>query len=212
MCEHTWVWGARTMYYGWGGGKRGTTHKKLGTTPRFFSRPRPPVRFYTVEALCRYVLSHSTPPFSSSFLIREVHCGKSTQSPAVMQRVCGRHDPHLKPLSSRISLCASPASLLLHRKILFAQNLGIVPTTDSFTHPLTMLHKPTSSLFLRKLPQRVLVGLAHMDFARAKPRQTCRTPYADQLVKCLSLLLRRTTAQTAQLLAVTPLASNKQGY
>ena len=50
------------MYYSSGGGKRGTTHKKPGTTPRFFSRPRPPVRFYTVEALCRYVLSHSTPP------------------------------------------------------------------------------------------------------------------------------------------------------
>lgn len=116
------------------------------------------------------------------------------------------------PLSSRISPCASPASLLLHRKILFAQNLGIVPTTDSFTHPLPMLHKPTSSLFLRKLPQRVLVGLAHMDFARAKPRQKRRTPYAAQFVQCLSLLLRRTTAQTAQLLAVTPLASNKQGY
>ena len=45
--------GAHTMYYGYGGGKPGTTHKKLGTTPRFFSRPRPPVRFYTVEALCR---------------------------------------------------------------------------------------------------------------------------------------------------------------
>ena len=91
-------WGAHTMYYGWGGGKPGTTHKKPGTTPRFFSRPRPPVRFYTVEALCRYVLSHSTPPFSSSSLIREVHCGKSTQSPAVMQKVRGRHDPHLNPL------------------------------------------------------------------------------------------------------------------
>ena len=113
--------GAHTMYYGWGGGKPGTTHKKPGTTPRFFSRPRPPVRFYTVEALCRYVLFHSTPPFSSSSLIREVHCGKSTQSPAVMQKVRGRHDPHLNPLSSRISPCSSPASLLLHRKILFAQ-------------------------------------------------------------------------------------------
>jgi len=51
-----------------------------------------------------------------------------------------------------------------------------------------------------------------MDFARAKPRQKRRTPYADQLVQCLSMLLRRTTAQTAQLLAVTPLASNNQGY
>ncbi len=28
----------------------------------FLLRPRPPVRFYTVEALCRYVLFHSTPP------------------------------------------------------------------------------------------------------------------------------------------------------
>ena len=51
------------------------------------------------------------------------------------------------PLSSRISPCASPASLLLHLKILFAQNLGIVPTTDYFTHPLTMLHKPARNSF-----------------------------------------------------------------
>ena len=56
--------GAHTMYYGYGGDKPGTTHKKLSTTPRFFSWPRPPVRFYTVEALCRYVLFHSTPPLS----------------------------------------------------------------------------------------------------------------------------------------------------
>ena len=72
----------------------------------FLLRSRPPVRFYTVEALCRYVLSHSTPPFSSSFLIREVHCGKSTQSPAVMQKVCGRHDSYLNPFELKnFSLC-----------------------------------------------------------------------------------------------------------
>ena len=92
------------MYYGYGGGKPGTT-KKPGTTPRFFSRPRPPVRFYTVEALCRYVLFHSTPPFSSSSLIREVHCGKSNQSPAVMQKVRGRHDPPQPFELKNFSLC-----------------------------------------------------------------------------------------------------------
>jgi|GEM_PF-3395064 len=92
------------MYYGYGGGKPGTT-KKPGTTPRFFSRPRPPVRFYTVEALCRYVLFHSTPPFSSSSLIREVCCGKSNQSPAVMQKVRGRHDPPQPFELKNFSLC-----------------------------------------------------------------------------------------------------------
>ena len=60
------------------------------------------------------------------------------------------------PLSSRISPCASPASLLLHRKILFAQNLGIVPTTDSFTHPLTMLHKPACNSFPPHAPPKSL--------------------------------------------------------
>lgn len=60
------------------------------------------------------------------------------------------------PLSSRISPCASPASLLLHRKILFAQNLGIVPTTDSFTHPLPMLHKADSPYFSSaRSPERI---------------------------------------------------------
>lgn len=170
-------------------------------------------QFCTVEALCRDALFHSTPPLlffvphARGALWKE--CSKpggDAKSPWTARSI-----PQ-SPLSSRISPCASPASLLLHRKILFAQNLGIVPTTDSFTHPLPMLHKPTSSLFLRTLPQRVLAGLAHMDFARAKPRQQCRTPYANQFVQCPSLLLRRTTAQTAQLLAVTPLASNKQGY
>jgi len=98
-------------------------------------------------------------------------------------------------------------------KFFSPNNLGIVPPTDYFTHPLTMLHKPAFNSFSSaSSPQRVFVGLAHMDFARAKPRQQCRTPYADQFVQCLSMLLRRTTAQTAQLLAVTPLASNNQGY
>ena len=144
------------MYYGYGGGKPGTT-KKPGTTPRFFSRPRPPVRFYTVEALCRYVLFHSTPPFSSSSLIREVHCGKSTQSPAVMQKVRGRHDPHLNPLSSRISPCSSPASLLLHRKILFAQNPRYRSDHRLFYTPAHHVAQTYLQLFfLRKLPPKSL--------------------------------------------------------
>ena len=60
------------------------------------------------------------------------------------------------PLSSRISPCASPASLLLHRKILFAQNLGIVPTTDSFTHPLPLWHKPACNSFPPHAPPKSL--------------------------------------------------------
>ena len=131
--------------------------------------------------------------------------------PAVMQKVRETAQHPLTPLLRKKQHHPFPASLfclLLPQKI-----LGVVLTTDSFTHPLPMLHKPAcDSFFLRTLPQRVLAGLAHMDFARAKPRQKCRTPYANQFVQRPCLLLRRTTAQTAQLLAVTPLASNKQGY
>ena len=116
------------------------------------------------------------------------------------------------PLSSRISPCASPASLLLHRKILFAQNLGIVPTTDSFTHPLPMLHKPACNSFPPHAPPKSLRWFGTHGLRPCKTATKCRTPYADQFVQRPSLLLRRTTAQTAQLLAVTPLASNKQGY
>lgn len=113
------------------------------------------------------------------------------------------------PLSSRISPCASPASLLLHRKILFAQNLGIVPTTDSFTHPLPMLHKPARNSFSSASSPKESSLVWHTWTSPVQNRDNkCRTPYADQFVQCLSLLLRRTTAQTAQLLAVTPLASN----
>ena len=128
-------------------------------------------RFCTVEALCRDALSHSTPHTSlrssceRCTVERVLTPGGDAKSPWTARSI-----PQ-SPLSSRISPCASPASLLLHRKILFAQNLGIVPTTGSFTHPLPMLHKPAKALFLRTLPQRVLAGLAHMDFARAKPRQ-----------------------------------------
>ena len=113
-------------------------------------------RFYTVEALCRDALSHSTPHTSlrSSFerctVERVLTPGGDAKSPWTARSI-----PQ-SPLSSRISPCASPASLLLHRKILFAQNLGIVPTTDSFTHPLPMLHKADSPYFSSaRSPERI---------------------------------------------------------
>ena len=114
-------------------------------------------RFYTVEALCRDALSHSTPHTSllrSSFerctVERVLTPGGDAKSPWTARSI-----PQ-SPLSSRISPCASPASLLLHRKILFAQKLGIVPTTDSFTHPLPMLHKADSPYFSSaRSPERI---------------------------------------------------------
>ena len=114
-------------------------------------------RFCTVEALCRDALFHSTPPLlffvphARGALWKE--CSKpggDAKSPWTARSI-----PQ-SPLSSRISPCASPASLLLHRKILFAQNLGIVPTTDSFTHPLPMLHKADSPYFSSaRSPERI---------------------------------------------------------
>ena len=163
-------------------------------------------RFCTVEALCRDALSHSTPHTSLRSSCERCTVEKCSR-PAVMQKVRETAQQPLTPLLRKKQHHSFPASLFC--LLLPQKNLGVVLTTDSFTHPLPMLHKPTSSLFLRTLPQRVLAGLAHMDFARAKPRQQCRTPYANQFVQRPSLLLRRTAAQTAQLLAVTPLASNK---
>ena len=167
-------------------------------------------RFYPVEALCRDALSHSTPHISllrSSFercaVERVLTPGGDAKSPWTARSI-----PQ-SPLSSRISPCASPASLLLHRKILFAQNLGIVPTTDSFTHPLPLWHKPAKVLFPPHAPPKSLSWFGTQGLRPCKTATKCRTPYANQFVQRPSLLLRRTTAQTAQLLAVTPLASNK---
>ena len=169
-------------------------------------------RFCTVEALCRDALFHSTPHTSlrssceRCTVERVLTPGGDAKSPWTARSI-----PQ-SPLSSRISPCASPASLLLHRKILFAQNLGIVPTTDSFTHPLPMLHKPAKVLFPPHAPPKSLSWFGTHGLRPCKTATKCRTPYAAQFVQRLSLLLRRTTAQTAQLLAVTPLASNNQGY
>ena len=127
---------------------------------KFFVVSSPPwrsrFRFCTVEALCRDALSHSTPHTSlrssceRCTVERALTPGGDAKSPWTARSI-----PQ-SPLSSRISPCASPASLLLHRKILFAQNLGIVPTTDSFTHPLPMLHKADSPYFSSaRSPERI---------------------------------------------------------
>lgn len=93
-------------------------------------------------------------PFSSSFLIREVHCGKSAQSPAVMQKVRETAQQPLTPLLRKKQHHPFPASLfclLLPQKI-----LGVVLTTDSFTHPLPMLHKPACNSFPPHAPPKSL--------------------------------------------------------
>lgn len=145
-----------------GGDRIGDTTHKIGTAPNFSHGQGRPFVFTPLKRSA----GRTFPPCTQhthlcSFVAHLDECAHRGNSaaltgPAVMQKVGGRHDPHLKPLSSRISLCASPASLLLHRKILFAQNLGIVPTTDFFTHPLTMLHKPARNLFPPQAPPKSL--------------------------------------------------------
>ena len=141
------------MYYGWGGGKPGTTHKKPGTTPRFFSRPRPPVRFYTVEALCRthFPTMHAKYP---PVLLRRTsrwmrapwkQCCPNGPGGDAKSPWTARSAPQ-SPLSSRI-LCFPPLRSSCTEKFFSPNNLGIVPTTDYFTHPLTMLHKPACDSF-----------------------------------------------------------------
>ena len=95
--------------------------KNLVPHPDFSHGQGRPFVFTPLKRSAGTCFSTAHLPFSSSFLIREVHCGKSTQSPAVMQKVCGRHDSYLNPFELKNFSCASPASLLLHRKILFAQ-------------------------------------------------------------------------------------------
>ena len=135
------------------------------SSPPWWSR----FRFCTVEALCRDALSHSTPPLLFFVPHSRGALWKECSRPAVMQKVRETAQQPLTPLLRKKQHHPFPASLFC--LLLPQKNLGVVLTTDSFTHPLPMLHKPTSSLFLRTLPQRVLAGLAHMDFARAKPRQ-----------------------------------------
>ena len=65
--------------------------------------------------------------------------------PAVMQKVRETAQQPLTPLLRKKQQHPFPASLfclLLPQKI-----LGVVLTTDSFTHPLPMLHKPACNSF-----------------------------------------------------------------
>lgn len=168
-------------------------------------------RFCTVEALCRDALSHSTPPLLFFVPHSRGALWKECSRPAVMQKVreTAQHPPH--PSSEEEAAASLSRFAILSASS--SEDSRCCPDHRLFYTPAPHVAQTCLQLFfLRTLPQRVLAGLAHMDFARAKPRQHCRTPYAAQFVQRLSLLLRRTTAQTAQLLAVTPLASNKQGY
>ena len=57
-----------------------------------------------------------------------------------------RYTPQ-SPLSSRISPVLPPLRSSCTEKFFSPNNLGIVPTTDYFTHPLTTLHKPACNSF-----------------------------------------------------------------
>ena len=146
------------MLFGWWVLKRnGQPQKPLKRRPYFFCVPCglwPRVRFYTVEALCRYVLFHSTPPFSSSSLIREVHCGKSNQSPAVMQKVRGRHDPPQPFELKNFSLCfprfAPPAPKNSFRPII---SVSSRPPTISHTRSPCCTNLP-ATLFPPQAPPK----------------------------------------------------------
>ena len=67
--------------------------KNLVPHPDFSHGQGRPFVFTPLKRSAGTCFSTAHLPFSSSSLIREVHCGKSTQSPAVMQKVRGRHDP-----------------------------------------------------------------------------------------------------------------------
>ena len=114
----------------------------------FLLRPRPPVRFYTVEALCRYVLF----PQHTSLLFFVPHTRgalwKEHSKPGgdAKSRWTARSAPQFL-LSSRISPVLPPLRSSCTEKFFSPNNFGIVPTTDSFTHPLTMLHKPACNSF-----------------------------------------------------------------
>jgi len=119
--------------------------------------PRPGGRGFGFAQLKRSAGTHFPTahlPFSSSFLIREVHCGKSAQSPAVMQKVRETAQQPLTPLLRKKQHHSFPASLFC--LLLPQKNLGVVLTTDSFTHPLPMLHKPAKVLFPPHAPPKSL--------------------------------------------------------
>lgn len=120
-------------------------------------------------------------PFSSSFLMREVHCGKSAQSPAVMQKVreTAQHPPH--PSSEEEAASLSRFAILYASS---SEDSRCCPDHRLFYTPAPHVAQSRLTLFLlRTLPRKDSSALAHMDFARAKPRHHCRTPYANQFVQ-----------------------------
>lgn len=79
--------------------------KNLVPHPDFSHGQGRPFVFAPLKRSAGTCFSTAHLPFSSSSLIREVHCGKSTQSPAVMQKVRGRHDPPQPFELKNFSLC-----------------------------------------------------------------------------------------------------------
>ena len=120
----------------------------------FLLRLRPPVRFYTVEAICR---THFPPCTQHTYLVllrrtprwmraRWKQCCPKGPGGDAKSPWTARSTPQ-SPLSSRISPVLPPLRSSCTEKFFSPNNLGIVPTTDSFTHPLTMLHKPAFNSF-----------------------------------------------------------------
>lgn len=79
---------------------------------------------------------------------------KECSRPAVMQKVRETAQQPLTPLLRKKQHHPFPASLFC--LLLPQKNLGVVLTTDSFTHPLTMLHKADSPYFSSaRSPERI---------------------------------------------------------
>lgn len=99
------------------------------------------------------------------------------------------------PLSSRISLVLPPLRSSCTEKFFSPNNLGIVPTTDSFTHPLTMLHKPARNSFSSASSPKEFQLVWHTWTSPVQNRDKNIGRYSLEILSPLTLLLRRTTAQ-----------------
>ena len=188
------------MLFGWWGLKRnGQPQKPLKRRPYFFCVPCglwPPVRFCTVEALCRYVLFHSTPPLLFFVPHTRGALWKEHSKPGgdAKSLWTARSTPQ-SPLSSRISPVLPPLRSSCTEKFFSLNNLGIVPTTDYFTHPLTMLHKPACNSFPPQAPPKSFSWFGTHGLRPCKTATTMSDAIRLKFCHPLPLLLRRTTAQ-----------------
>ena len=168
--------------------------------PKIFVVSSPPwwsrFRFYPVEALCRDALFHSAPPPSplrSSFerctVERVLTPGGDAKSPWTARSISQ------SPLSSRISPVLPPLRSSCTEKFFSPNNLGIVPTTDYFTHPLTMLHKPAFNSFSSASSPKESSLVWHTWTSPVQNRDKNVGRYSLEILSPLTLLLRRTTAQ-----------------